>query len=84
MISADRNSFGLLFTRFILRNCENNQTLIDVGIPKGSSAAFYFRVLPVLGIRWIIFSETERLSLPEDEKDLNYSDEEASRFEEVE
>merc|ERR1719334_1913037 len=31
VIPADRNIYGVEFTRFILRNMENNQKLIDVG-----------------------------------------------------
>jgi len=33
LIPADRNIYGIEFTRFILRNMDNNQTLIDVGQP---------------------------------------------------
>ena len=33
LIPADRNVYDIEFTRFILRNMENNQKLIDVGQP---------------------------------------------------
>ncbi|CAG5096540.1 Oidioi.mRNA.OKI2018_I69.XSR.g14667.t1.cds [Oikopleura dioica] len=41
LISAERNVYGIMFTRFILRNMENNQTLIDVGIPKDETDLKY-------------------------------------------
>ena len=39
LIPSDRNIYNIEFTRFILRNIENNQTLIDVGQPSNVQIA---------------------------------------------